>query len=103
MAVKTVKEERAKIEYSKDWWSEKIAKHLVGRKIIKIDYMDKEETKEFGWSHSAVNIYLDNDGGTPIVLSPMRDDEGNDAGAIATNIKDLETIPVWFGGSEREV
>ena len=52
---------------------------------------------------AAVNIYLDNNGGTPIVLSPMKDDEGNDAGAIATNIADLETIPVWFGGSEREV
>ena len=103
MAVKTVKEERAKIEYSKDWWSEKIAKHLVGRKIVKIDYMDKEETRSYGWYHSAVNIYLDNNGGTPIVLSPMMDDEGNDAGAIATNIADLETIPVWFGGSEREV
>ena len=103
MGVKKVKDVRAEIEFSKDWWSEKIAKHLVGRKIIKIEYMDKEETREFGWYHSAVNIYLDNYGGTPIILSPMQDDEGNGAGAIATNIKDLQTIPVWFGGSEREV
>lgn len=90
-------------KYSKNWWSKKIEKELVGRRIIKVEYMDKEETKSYGWYHSAVNIYLDNNGGTPIVLSPMKDDEGNDAGAIATNIADLETIPVWFGGSEREV
>ena len=99
MAVKKIEN----IEFSKQWWAKKVANHIVGRKIIKVDYMTKEETKEFGWYHSAVNIYLDNGGGTPIVLSPMQDDEGNGAGAIATNIKDLETIPVWFGGSEREV
>ena len=99
MGVKKVKEERAKIEYSKDWWSEKIAKHLVGRRIVKIDYMDKEETREFGWFHSAINIHLDNG----FILSPMQDDEANGAGAMCTNIKGLQPIPVWFGGSEREV
>ena len=103
MAVKDMlKKERAIIECSKDWWAEKIAKHLVGRRIIKVDYMDMNETRMYGWYHSAVNIYLDNNGGTPIVLSPMKDDEGNDAGAIATNIADLETIPVWHGGSLRD-
>ena len=89
-------------KYSKNWWAKKIEKELVGRRIIKVEYMDKEETKSYGWYHSAVNIYLDNNGGTPIVLSPMKDDEGNDAGAIATNIADLETIPVWHGGSLRD-
>ncbi len=89
-------------KYSKNWWSKKIEKELVGRKIIKVDYMSINETNDFGWYHSAVNIYLDNNGGTPIVLSPMKDDEGNDAGAIATNIADLETIPVWHGGSLRD-
>ena len=54
---------------------------------------------EFGWFHSAINIHLDNG----FILSPMQDDEGNGAGAMCTNIKDLQTIPVWFGGSEREV
>jgi len=85
-------------EYSKDLWSEKIAKHLVGTKITKVDYMSKEETQEFGWYHSAINIYLDNG----LILSPMQDDEGNGAGAMCTNIEGLQTIPVWFGGSERE-
>jgi len=99
MTVKKIED----IEYSKDWWAKKVADHLVGRKIIKVEYMDKQETKKYGWYHSAVNIYLDNNGDTPIVISPMADDEGNDAGAIATNIVGLETIPVWFGGSEREV
>ena len=99
MTVKKIED----IEYSKDWWAKKVADHLVGRKIIKIEYMDKQETKSMGWHHSAINIHLDNNGGTPIIISPMQDDEGNGAGSMVTNIKDLEIIPVWFGGSEREV
>jgi len=95
MAVKKIED----IELSKDWWAKKVADHIVGRKIIDVNYMTKEETKEFGWYHSAINIYLDNG----FILSPMQDDEGNGAGAMCTNIKDLQTIPVWFGGSEREV
>ena len=85
-------------KYSKNWWSIKIEKELVGRKINKVDYMSKGETNDFGWYHSAVNLYLDNG----YILSPMKDDEGNDAGAIVTNIPDLETIPVWHGGSLRD-
>jgi len=85
-------------KYSKDWWSAKIEKELVGRKITKVEYMSKGETKDFGWYHSAVNLYLDNG----YILSPMQDDEANGAGAIVTNIPDLQTIPVWHGGSLRD-
>ena len=44
------------------------------------------------WSKSPVVIELD-DG---IHLIPMSDDEGNDAGAIATNLDDLPIIPPLY-------
>ena len=47
-----------------------------------------------GWHSCAVKILVENNGGNLIELIPMRDDEGNDAGAIATNMTPCHTIPV---------
>ncbi len=75
-------------------WSNRIAPHLVGRKIIGVEWQSDEEKEAFGFYNSAVKILVENGkDGDPIVLTAMRDDEGNDAGAIATNIVDLETLP----------
>jgi len=71
-------------------WTRDISKYLVGRKITKIDYMSQEEVDEFGWYSASVRIHLDNG----FILVPSRDDEGNDAGAIFTNIEGLDVIPV---------
>ena len=75
-----------------NYWQKLVDKHLVGRKIVKVNWLHPKETEEvFGWSQQPCEIYLDN--GT--VLTPSQDDEGNDAGAIFTNIKELPTITTF--------
>ena len=64
-------------------WNELVKKHLVGKKIIDVKWLSpKESEKLMGWSQQPCEIYLDN--GT--ILTPSADDEGNNAGAIFTNI-----------------
>tara|TARA_R100000329_G_C7574601_1_gene203451 strand:- start:379 stop:621 length:243 start_codon:yes stop_codon:yes gene_type:complete len=78
------------IENPRKYWTDKVAKTLEGRTIIKIEYMPEEEVKDMLWHKIPVVIHLD-DGG---ILVPSMDDEGNDGGAIITNYWNLETIPV---------
>jgi|TARA_R100001244_G_scaffold130129_1_gene102036 hypothetical protein len=73
-------------------WNELVKKHLVGHKIVDVKWLSaKESERLLGWNHQPCEIYLDN--GT--ILTPSTDDEGNDAGAIFTNIKELSCIPVF--------
>ena len=73
-------------------WQNKVNKHLVGRKIVKVEWLDPKETDRlFGWDHQPCEIHLDD--GT--ILTPSQDDEGNNAGSIFTNIEDLKCIPVF--------
>ena len=72
------------------YWTELIAKHLVGRKITKVEYLPENEMKDLDWYKRPISIQLDNH----YWLIPMMDDEGNDGGAISTTFHDLETIPV---------
>ena len=67
----------------KDYWLEKAAKVLVGRKIRSINYLSAEECHEIGWFNRPIVITLDD--GT--YLYPVADDEGNDGGAIHYNKK----------------
>ena len=72
------------------YWTDLISKHLVGRKITKVEYLPEDEMKDNMWYKRPIAIRLDN--GHWIV--PMMDDEGNDGGAMSTTFKDLSTIPV---------
>ena len=72
------------------YWTEKIAKHLVGKKITKVEYMTNAEMQDNGWYKRPIAIQLDN----AYWLVPMMDDEGNDGGAISTTFEKLKTIPV---------
>jgi hypothetical protein len=71
-------------------WIERISKLLVGKKIVKVEYMTEELAKEQGWYKRPIQILLNN--GT--WLTPSQDDEGNDGGALFTSDDDLPTIPV---------
>ena len=71
-------------------WTERISKLLVGKKIIKVEYMTEELAKEQGWYKRPIQILLNN--GT--WLTPSQDDEGNDGGALFTSDDNLPTIPV---------
>ena len=72
------------------YWTDLITKHLVGRKITKVEYIPTEEMEENMWYKRPIAIRLDN--GHWIV--PMMDDEGNDGGAMSTTFTKLGTIPV---------
>tara|TARA_R110001583_G_scaffold188157_1_gene349948 strand:- start:246 stop:503 length:258 start_codon:yes stop_codon:yes gene_type:complete len=69
-----------------------IEKQLVGRKIVKVHYMSKEDAKDnFYWDKRPLILTLDD--GSEII--PTSDDEGNDGGALFFYSKgDWHTFPV---------
>ena len=71
-------------------WQKRINKYLVGRTIVKVEYCSEELADQQGWHCQPIQILLDN--GT--WLTPTSDDEGNNGGAIHTNIKELPIIPI---------
>lgn len=59
-------------------WVKYAQEHLMGRTIVSVRYLSKEEAKGMYWTAQCLVITL-NDG---TVLFPSRDDEGNGAGTI---------------------
>lgn len=78
----------SKTDYTK-LWTDKF-QFLVGSKIIKVDYMSNKEADELGWSDRPIQIHLNNGA----ILSPQRDDEGNDGGALFTGLQKESLAPV---------
>lgn len=73
-------------------WQKLVDKHLVGRKIVKVKWLDPKKTEElYNWYSQPCEIHLDNGA----ILTPSSDDEGNEAGSIFTNITELPVIPVF--------
>ena len=72
-------------------WTEGIEEKLVGKKIVKVEYLSNESAESFHWYKRPIILFLDD--GSEII--PSMDDEGNDAGAIHTNIKELPIIPTF--------
>ena len=68
-------------------WEATANKILLGRKIVKIHWMDEKEADEvYGWYKRPIKLELDD--GTLIV--PQQDDEGNDGGVLLwVNPKEL--------------
>jgi hypothetical protein len=80
---------RQKMEMESIKSMEKDCKKLVGKTIANVRYLTEKEMEANGWySKAPVIIFTD---GT--YLYPSCDDEGNDAGALFTNIKGLDVIP----------
>lgn len=74
-----------------EYWTKYVADKLVGKKIVKVEYMSNKEAEESMWHSRPICILLDDDKW----LYPMRDDEGNDGGAIGVASKDgSDTFPV---------
>lgn len=69
-------------------WTEEAKKLLMGRKIVAVRYMSKEEAEDMGWYSRGVVLQLD-DGN---LVFPSADDEGNNAGALFTNKGDLPVL-----------
>ena len=73
-----------------DYWTKKCEKILLGQKIVKVEYMSKEDAEDMGWCSRPIQILLSNG----IWLTPQSDDEGNDGGSIGTNHENPTIIPV---------
>lgn len=78
----------SKTDYTK-LWTDKF-QFLVGSKIIKVDYMSNKEADELGWNDRPIQIHLNNGA----ILSPQKDDEGNDGGALFTGLQKESLAPV---------
>tara|TARA_R100000963_G_C4619841_1_gene87675 strand:- start:204 stop:440 length:237 start_codon:yes stop_codon:yes gene_type:complete len=75
-------------EVEKRWT--KTAKILEGKTISEVRYLTEEERDDLGWFSRPVVIFLDNGE----YIFSMSDDEGNDAGALATSFDDVAVLPV---------
>ena len=75
-------------------WIETANKLLLGRKIVKVEYIPVKETDDMMWEHQPVCFLLDNGDW----VYPMRDDEGNDGGALVVG---EITLPVLSVGDEQ--
>ena len=71
-------------------WIEAIRKSLVGKKVAGITYLTEDQAEENLWCNRPVVIIFDD--GSYII--PLSDDEGNNAGALATSYHTLPIIPV---------
>ena len=77
-----------------DLWNKEANNLLLGKKIVKVEYMHSEEAKDSMWNKRGVRLILDD--GTNVL--PMADDEGNDAGALWLGDGRMEKVlPVLRG------
>ena len=67
----------------------KMKKLLLNQTIVEVDYVDDKGAEEMGLHNKPIQIKLSNG----LWLTPMKDDEGNDGGAIHTNHKEEGVIP----------
>ena len=67
-------------------WNKTANKLLLGKKIIKVEYMSSKEADKGMWYSRPVRIILDD--GTRVIA--QMDDEGNDGGVL------------WFGNKNEE-
>lgn len=79
------------IENVEQYWNEKV-NTLVGKTVKSVRYLNHAEwSSEFDDWYS-VPVVIEFTDGTYIV--PQSDDEGNNGGALMTNIEGLDIIPV---------
>jgi hypothetical protein len=73
------------------YWTKTAENVLLGRRILKVEYMKSEECKEYMWYKKPITFILDN--GTRVIA--MQDDEGNDGGVLTClTDKKEEVLPV---------
>ena len=75
-------------------WQDRAEKILLGRKIVKVEWLTDKECEDSGWYNKPICMLLDD--GTWIY--PSKDDEGNDGGALFTTSKVESCLPVMSIG-----
>tara|TARA_R100000353_G_scaffold174164_1_gene141565 strand:+ start:155 stop:403 length:249 start_codon:yes stop_codon:yes gene_type:complete len=72
-------------------WTKLAENVLLGRQIVKVEYMEQEECDVYGWHKKPITFFLDN--GTRVIA--QCDDEGNDGGVLTClTSKTEEVLPV---------
>ena len=72
-------------------WTGVAKKQLLGKRIIKVEYMEQEECDVYGWDSKPITFFLDD--GTRVIA--QKDDEGNDGGVLTClTSKTEEVLPV---------
>ena len=69
-------------------WTKVAEDVLLGRRILKVEYMSSKECNEYMWYKRPITFILDN--GTRVIA--QMDDEGNDGGVLTCLTKDKEEI-----------
>ena len=65
-------------------WTKSAKNVLLGKKIVKVEYMTKDEAEDMGWSSRPIAFKLND--GTWVVA--QMDDEGNDGGVLTYSHED---------------
>lgn len=65
-------------------WTKSAKNVLLGKKIVKVQYMTEDETEDMGWHSRPIAFKLDD--GTWVVA--QCDDEGNDGGVLTYSHED---------------
>jgi len=72
-------------------WTKVAEDVLLGRRILKVEYMSSKECNEYMWYKRPITFILDN--GTRVIA--QMDDEGNDGGVLTClTDKTEEILPV---------
>ena len=69
-------------------WTEIAENALLGRQIVRVEYMKQDECDRYSWAKRPITFMLDN--GTRVIA--MCDDEGNDGGVLTCLTKDKEEV-----------
>jgi len=69
-------------------WTKTAENVLLGRRILKVEYMSSEECNEYMWYKRPITFILDN--GTRVIA--QMDDEGNDGGVLTCLTENKEEI-----------
>lgn len=72
-------------------WEKEVSDLLVGRKIVKVEWMSSEDANQCDWYSRPPCLLLDNG----VWIYPMADDEGNNGGAFGTSMDSMSVIPVF--------
>ena len=74
-------------------WTTHAERALLNKRIIKVEYMSKNEANQYDWNDRPVTFILDD--GTRVI--PQSDDEGNSGGALWFGTKDEESLMPVLG------
>ena len=69
-------------------WTKVAENVLLGRQIVRVEYMRQDECDRYMWDKRPITFVLDNN--TRVIA--MCDDEGNDGGVLTCLTKDKEEV-----------